>query len=213
MRVVAGDTKVVPRGQGGGLYLITTGVGLRAQGPAPGMTGIAAGDLVLASGTLGDHGIAVLLARQEFDIGGSICSDCAPVTAYTSAIVPIPGLRFMRDPTRGGLASVAHEIAAATGLGVRLREQDVPVRDAVRSCCTMLGYDPYYLASEGRVIAVASPEAAPRILAAWRALPGGGQACAIGRIDGEAGPVILDTAVGGERFVEELEDDPLPRIC
>ncbi len=213
VRVVAGDTKVVPRGQGGGLYLITTGVGLRAQGPAPGMTGIAAGDLVLASGTLGDHGIAVLLARQEFDIGGSICSDCAPVTAYTSAIVPIPGLRFMRDPTRGGLASVAHEIAAATGLGVRLREQDVPVRDAVRSCCTMLGYDPYYLASEGRVIAVASPEAAPRILAAWRALPGGGQACAIGRIDGEAGPVILDTAVGGERFVEELEDDPLPRIC
>lgn len=213
VRVVAGDTKVVPRGQGGGLYLATTGVGLRPPGRQLGMHRIREGDVLLVSGPVGDHGIAVMLAREEFDIKGSVRSDCAAVTPLTVPLAAIRGLRFMRDPTRGGLATVAHEIAAATRLDVCLAEAQVPVRDAVRSFCQMLGYDPYYLACEGRVVAVAAPDAAGEILSLWRAVPGGEQASAIGVMREGAGSVILETQIGGERLLEELEDDPLPRIC
>jgi hydrogenase expression/formation protein HypE len=122
------------------------------------------------------------------------------------------GLRFMRDPTRGGLASVANEIARATGLGVRL-SADVPVRDEVQSVCDMLGYDPYYLACEGRVVAVVDAAQAQEAVAAWRALPAGRDAAIAGRIVAADERVILETPLGGERFLEELEDDPLPRIC
>ena len=119
----------------------------------------------------------------------------------------------MRDPTRGGLATVAHEIAAAARLGLRLAETAIPVRDPVRSVCEMLGYDPYYLACEGRVVAVAAPDAADDIVGAWRGLPGGEQAAVIGTVLEGRGRVVLETEIGGERFLEELEDDPLPRIC
>jgi hydrogenase expression/formation protein HypE len=213
VRVIAGDTKVVPRGQGGGLYVVTTGVGQRAPGRLLGMDRICDGDVLLVSGPVGDHGIAVMLAREDFELSGSVQSDCASVAPFTAPLAAIEGLRFMRDPTRGGLATVAHEIAAATRLTVRLAETSIPVRDEVRSFCDMLGYDPYYLASEGRVIAVAGRDAAGEILARWRALPGGEQASAIGRVCEGPGRVILETRIGGERFLEELEDDPLPRIC
>lgn len=213
VRVVAGDTKVVPRGEGGGLYFVTTGVGLRAPGRRLGMGGIREGDVLLVSGPAGDHGIAVMLAREEFELSGSVQSDCAAVTPLTAPLAAIDGLRFMRDPTRGGLATVAHEIAAATRLNVRVTEAQIPVRDSVRSFCDMLGYDPYYLACEGRVVAVAAPDAARDILAIWRATPGGEQASAIGILCAGKGRVILETEIGGERFLEELEDDPLPRIC
>jgi hydrogenase expression/formation protein HypE len=214
VRVVAGDTKVVPRGQGGGLYFVTTGVGLRPPGRRLGMDRIRDGDVVLISGPAGDHGIAVMLAREEFELKGSVQSDCAAVTPLTAPLATIEGLRFMRDPTRGGLATVAHEIAAATGLIVRLSEAHIPVRDSVRSFCQMLGYDPYYLACEGRVVAVAAPDAAPDILAIWQSIPDGQQASTIGTLcGGGRGRVILETEIGGERFLEELEDDPLPRIC
>ena len=213
VRVVAGDTKVVPRGEGGGLYFVTTGVGLRAPGRRLGMGGIREGDVLLVSGPAGDHGIAVMLAREEFELSGSVQSDCAAVTPLTAPLAAIDGLRFMRDPTRGGLATVAHEIAAATRLNVRVTEGQIPVRDSVRSFCDMLGYDPYYLACEGRVVAVAAPDAARDILAIWRATPGGEQASAIGTLCAGKGRVILETEIGGERFLEELEDDPLPRIC
>ncbi len=212
-RGVAGDTKVVPRGQGGGLYLATTGVGVRAPGRHLGLDRICAGDVVLVSGPIGDHGIAVMLAREQFELSGSVRSDCAAVTSYTAPLAALAGLRFMRDPTRGGLATVAHDIAAATRLTVRRAEADVPVRDAVRSCCRMLGYDPYYLACEGRVVAVAAADTAPELLSIWRAIPGGEQASAIGVVGNGSGGVILQTQIGGERFLEELEDDPLPRIC
>ena len=119
----------------------------------------------------------------------------------------------MRDPTRGGLATVAHEIAGITGFDVRLSETQTPVRDSVRSVCRMLGYDPCYLACEGRVVAVAAPDAAEDFLTRWRAIPGGEEACLIGSICNGRGRVVLETAIGGERFLEELEDDPLPRIC
>ncbi|HTW35751.1 MAG TPA: hydrogenase expression/formation protein HypE [Rhizomicrobium sp.] len=213
VRVVAGDTKVVPRGEGGGLYLVTTGLGLRAAKCKLGIDSIREGDVLVASGPVGDHGIAVLLAREDFELSGEVVSDCAAVTPFTAPLALMGGVRFMRDPTRGGLATVAHEIARATSLNVRLREADVPVRDPVRSVCKMLGYDPYYLACEGRVVAVAAPEVAGDILALWQSLPAGEGACAIGTMRDGRGRVILETEIGGERFLEELEDDPLPRIC
>lgn len=213
VRIVAGDTKVVPRGQGGGLYFATTGIGQRAPGRALGMDLIRAGDVLLVSGPVGDHGIAVMLAREQFELSGEVRSDCACVTPLTLPLASMDGLRFMRDPTRGGLATVAHEIAQASGMNVRLEETQVPVRDAVRGVCEILGYDPYYLACEGRVVAVAAPDTATAILALWQSMPAGAGAARIGTMCEGSGRVILRTAIGGERFLGELEDDPLPRIC
>ncbi len=211
--VVCGDTKVVRRGEGGGLYLATTGVGVRDPGLKLGMQRIQPGDAVLVSGPVGDHGIAIMLAREQFGLRGDLRSDCASVYPLTTALLGLPGLRFMRDPTRGGLATVAHEIVRATGLGVRLREAAIPVRDPVRSVCEMLGYEPYYLASEGRVVAVVAAEQAETALAAWKRLPQGAEAAIIGVLVHSRPQVVLETALGGERLLEELEDDPLPRIC
>ncbi len=211
--VVAGDTKVVPRGEGGGLYLATTGVGVRPTGCHYALENIQAGDRVLVSGPVGDHGICVMLARGDFDISGDVRSDSASVLPLTRAARDFPGVRFMRDPTRGGLASVAHEIATATQLTVRLRELDIPVRDPVQMVCEMLGYDPYYLACEGRVVAVVAAEQADDLLAAWRDMEQGAGAAMIGTVEPGNDRVILETSVLGERLLEELEEDPLPRIC
>ncbi len=214
VQVAAGDTKVLRRGEGGGLYLATTGIGVRPRGLSLGMQHIRPGDHLLVSGPVGAHGIAVLLAREQFGLRGDLRSDAASVLPLTTSIRDLPGVRFMRDPTRGGIASVMHEIAADTCLGVTLEEDWIPVQDAVRSVCEMLGYDPYYLACEGRVIAVVAEEAAAEALARWRALPEGAAASVVGRVeDGRRGRVILRTSLGGERYLEELEDDPLPRIC
>ena len=213
VQVAAGDTKVLRRGEGGGLYLATTGIGVRRHGLRLSMKEIRPGDRVLVSGSVGDHGICVMLAREQFGLSGELLSDAASVLPLTRALLDFEGLRFMRDPTRGGLATVAHEIARATGCSVRLSEAAIPVRDAVRSVCEMLGYDPYYLACEGRVVAVLAPEDAERALATWRALPGGEDAAIIGQVDPEGRPVVIETELGGRRMLEELEDDPLPRIC
>ncbi|RRQ23148.1 hydrogenase expression/formation protein HypE [Thiohalobacter thiocyanaticus] len=213
VQVVAGDTKVLRRGEGGGLYLATTGIGLALPGLPLGLDRIRAGDTVLVSGPVGDHGIAVMLAREQFGLRGELCSDAASVLPLTRAARDLDGLRFMRDPTRGGLASVCHEISRATGLGVRLRETDLPVRDPVRSVCEMLGYDPLYLACEGVVVAVVAPAQAEALLARWQALPEGREACLIGTLETGGERVLLETGIGGERLLEELEDDPLPRIC
>jgi len=212
VRVVAGDVKVLRRGEGGGLYLATTGLGLRRPGMRLGLGRIRADDVVLVSGPVGDHGAAVLLAREQFGLKGELCSDAASVLPLARAIWDLPGLRFMRDPTRGGLVTVLHDILRATGLGPRIKEADLPVRDPVRGVCDILGYDPLYLACEGRIVAVVSREDAARALEAWRALPLGAEAAIIGRVhDGQH--VVLETAIGGERILDELEDDPLPRIC
>ena len=213
VRVVAGDTKVVPRGNGGGLYLATTGVGLRPAGLELGMQSIQAGDQLLISGPIGDHGIAVMLAREEFQIRGDVQSDSASVLPLTDAATAFEGLRFMRDPTRGGLASVGCEICAATDMGLRLMETAVPVRDSVKMVCEMLGYDPYYLACEGRVVAVVAAGQAEDLLSAWRSAPGGQQAAIIGAVVTGKPRLVLETELAGERVLEELEDDPLPRIC
>lgn len=211
--VVAGDTKVVRRGEGGGLYLATTGVGVRDHKLNLGLDRIQNGDRVLVSGPVGDHGIAVMLAREEFGLKGELQSDADSVLPLTTALLAVPGLRFMRDPTRGGLATVAHEILQFSRMGLRLQQAAVPVRDPVRSVCEMLGYDPFYLACEGRVVAVISPDDADKALGVWQQLPQGQDAAIIGSIDRNLAHVVLETEFGGERILEELEDDPLPRIC
>jgi hydrogenase expression/formation protein HypE len=213
VQVVAGDTKVLPRGDCGGLYLATTGVGRLARALRLGVDRVSPGDRVLLSGPVGDHGIAVLLARGDFGLGGELLSDAASVLPFTQALLELPGLRFMRDPTRGGLATVAHEIAHAAQVEVRLDEPAIPVRDTVRAACDMLGYDPMYLACEGRVLAVVAPEDADAALTAWRALRGGADAALIGEALRGPSRVVLRTELGGERLLEELEEDPLPRIC
>lgn len=213
IRVIAGDTKVVPRGEGGGLYLGCTGVGERIASQPPAMGRIRPGDALLVSGPVGDHGIAVLLAREDFGLSGDLRSDSASVLPVTQALLRIPGLRFMRDPTRGGLATVANEIARGTGLSVALTEECIPVRDTVRSVCEMLGYDPLYLACEGRVVAVVAQEDAQAALAACRSVPEGAQAVLIGTLAQGRVQVTLRTPLGGERILDELEEDPLPRIC
>ncbi|MBI3187622.1 MAG: hydrogenase expression/formation protein HypE [Gammaproteobacteria bacterium] len=212
VKVVAGDTKVLRRGEGGGLYLATTGVGVR-NGHVLTMKNIKDGDAIIVSGPVGDHGIAVMLAREAFGLRGDIQSDAASVLNLTTAAHTFTGLRFMRDPTRGGLATVCTEIQRATGLGVRLTQQNLPVRDPVQSVCDMLGYDPMYLACEGRVVAVVDPADASALLKTWRGLDEGKEAVMIGSMDASIHHVVMETPIGGERILEELEDDPLPRIC
>ena len=212
VQVVAGDTKVLRRGEGGGLYLATTGIGIRSN-RLLGLNRIRGNDVILVSGPVGDHGIAVLLAREEFGLHGDVKSDAASVLPLTQAALKVPGLRFMRDPTRGGLATVAHELQRATGMGITLSQQAIPVRDPVQSVCDMLGYDPMYLACEGRVVAVVAPADAELLLHRWQALPDGEDAAIIGHVKNAGGHVLLQTELGGERILEELEDDPLPRIC
>jgi len=213
VKIAAGDTKVVRRGEGGGLYLATTGVGVRDRNLRLGLDRIRDGDVILVSGPVGDHGIAVMLAREQFGMRGDLQSDSASVLPLTQALLPFPGLRFMRDPTRGGLAMIAHEIRRATGMGIHLDEPAIPIREAVASVCEMLGYDPLYLACEGRVVAVVAPEEAQAALQTWRALPQGQSAVMIGKVTKTKRFVVMQTALGGERMLDELEDDPLPRIC
>jgi hydrogenase expression/formation protein HypE len=210
--ILAGDTKVVRRGQGGGLYLATTGVGRRDKGVSLGLNYIKTGDRIIVSGTIGDHGTAVLLAREQFGLSGRLESDAASVLPVTRKLLDIGGTKFMRDPTRGGLATVAQEIAAATSHTVRLFERSIPVRPEVRGICDILGFDPMYLACEGRVVAVVAEEISGDAIAALRSA-GYRDASVAGQIENGAPRVILETRIGGERLLPELEDDPLPRIC
>jgi len=212
VKVVAGDTKVLRRGEGGGLYLATAGIGLR-HGHVLSMQNIKHGDSILVSGPVGDHGIAVMLAREEFGLRGDIQSDAASVLNLTKAAMQFKGLRFMRDPTRGGIATVCSELHRSTGMGVRLIQNQLPVRSAVQSVCDMLGYDPMYLACEGRVVAIVDTHDAQALLKTWQSIDEGLEAEIIGTIDSEIDQVIMQTDIGGERILDELEDDPLPRIC
>jgi hydrogenase expression/formation protein HypE len=213
VQVVAGDTKVLPRGEGGGLYLATTGVGLRPAGFDLGMHRIEPGDAIVVSGPIGDHGIAVMLAREDFEISGNVRSDCGNVIDLAGAAMAFDGLRFMRDPTRAGLAGVAWEISRQAEVSVRLRERHIPVRESVQMVCEMLGYDPYYLACEGRVVAVIAEHQAGALVDAWQALPAGEGAAVIGVIEPGVPRITLETELAGERILDDLEEDPLPRIC
>lgn len=213
IRIVAGDTKVVPRGECDKMYLATTGIGIRNKTLSLGMNKIKADDLIIVSGNVGDHGATIMLAREEFGLSGNISSDNANVYPLTSCISNIGGVRFMRDPTRGGLATVLHEIINFTGLGIRILEADTPVAEPVDSICEILGLNPFYLACEGRVVAVVDPEDAPRVLALWHSVEHGQNAAIIGVVESDNRNLIIESRLGGERFLEELHDEPLPRIC
>lgn len=213
VQIACGDTKVVPRGEGSGIYMATTGVGLRDPKLKLGQSQIQSDDAILVSGPVGDHGIAVMLAREQFGLRGDVRSDAANVIALTRVASECKGIRYMRDPTRGGLATVLHEIQRTTGLGIRVSETRIPVRDPVISVCEMLGYDPYYLACEGRVVAIIANAHAESLLKQWQQLPEGEGAAIIGQFNMNDPCVVLETELGGERVLEELEDDPLPRIC
>lgn len=213
VQVVCGDTKVVPRGAGSGIYITTTGIGQRAASLAPGMRNIRDGDAILVSGPVGDHGIAVMLAREQFGLRGDVRSDCRSVLPLAQALLPLPGLRFMRDPTRGGLATVLNEISRATGCGCVVDGNVIPLRESVRFACEILGYDPLYLACEGQVVAIVAPDCADDALRIWRSSEPGCGAARIGEMTGQHRQVVLTTEIGGRRVLEELEDDPLPRIC
>jgi hydrogenase expression/formation protein HypE len=213
--VAAGDTKVVERGRADGLYVTTAGVGVLEHEVVLGPERVLPGDRVLLSGTLADHGMAVMIARGELQLEGDIRSDTAPVHELSAALLGLgDALRWMRDPTRGGLATALNELAAQAGLAVRLREEALPVEPAVNAACEILGIDPLYVANEGKLIAVVAAEAADEALSLLRSRPLGARAVEIGVVEREPeGMVLLDTSLGGSRIVDLLVGDPLPRIC
>lgn len=213
--IVTGDTKVVGRGAADGLYVTTTGVGTVPAGRKLGAALVRAGDRVLVSGTIGDHGTAVMLARGELGIETDVESDTAPVTELVEALLgAAPATRWMRDPTRGGLGTVCNELARDADVAVVLDEAALPVRPDVGGACDILGIDPLYVANEGKVVAVVAADEAPAALEALQAHPLGRSAAVIGEIVAEPqGIVVLRTAFGGTRIVDMLVGDPLPRIC
>jgi len=216
VEVVAGDTKVVERGHADGLYVCTTGLGLRDPRARLSPRALRPGDRVLVSGRIADHGTAIMLARGEFELDAEIESDTRPLWPAVDALLDAagPALRCMRDATRGGVASVLNELAAASGVGVLVREARVPVHPAVAGACELLGIDPMYVANEGKLVAVVAPEAAEAALAALRSVPGCEDAAEIGEVAAEpAGMVLVHTAFGGKRVMDLLVGDPLPRIC
>ena len=213
VQVVTGDTKVVERGRGDGLYINTAGIGvLRHPGLSP--KKIRKGDKVLVSGTVGDHGTAVMLARSSM-AQGDILSDCAPLHALARTILePDFGVRVLRDPTRGGVATTLNEFVEGGALGIELEEEAVPVRGAVRAACELLGLEPLYCANEGKLLAVVPPENCGAVLDAMRAAPEGADAAVIGTVtDRYPGRVTVRTALGGRRVLQKLSGAQLPRIC
>lgn len=210
--IVGGDTKVVPHGQGSGVVIATTGLGWRDPALCLGIRQIQVGDVVLVSGPVGDHGTAVMLAREEFGLSSELVSDAGSVLALARLAWSLPGVRFLRDPTRGGLASVLHEIARATRLGANLVESAIPLREPVQGACNLLGLNPLQLACEGRIVAITTAEAANDLLQRWQAHPQGQQSACIGTITAVP-EICLTTPLGGRRWLEELAEDPLPRIC
>jgi hydrogenase expression/formation protein HypE len=212
--VAAGDTKVVERGAADGLYVTTAGVGLLDLRAVLGLDRVRAGDRLLVSGGIAEHGIAVMLARGDLGLALDVESDTAPLSGLTAALCALGSeLRWMRDPTRGGLATTLNELAAGSGLSVLFDEQAVPVRDDVRAACELLGIDPLYVANEGKLVAVVSPEAAAEAFAIMRAHPLGARAAVIGDLREDTTPFVLARTPFGTRIVDMLVGDPLPRIC
>ncbi len=214
--VVTGDTKVVERGKADGMYITTTGIGMVAEHVELGPGRVRPGDRVLVSGTIGDHGIAVLLARGDLQIEADVSSDTQSVWPVVEALLATAGdgVRCMRDATRGGLATVTCEIAEAARVGVVLDEARLPVRPAVNGASEILGIDPIYVANEGKLVAFLDPDVADAALAAVRATEAGADACLVGEVVADPpGRVLGRTAFGGHRMIDMLVGDPLPRIC
>jgi hydrogenase expression/formation protein HypE len=213
--IVTGDTKVVERGAADKLFINTSGIGVIPAGIAVSAANARAGDAVIASGGLGEHGVAILIARNQLALEADVESDCQPLHQLVAAILAAcPATRCLRDATRGGVATVLNEFATSSGVGIRIRERALPVRETVRGACEILGLDPLYLANEGRLIAVVPAADANRVIAAMRADPAGVDAVIIGEVTREpSGMVVMETAFGGERIVDVLVGEQLPRIC
>jgi len=215
VQIVAGDTKVVERGKADGVFITTSGVGVVPVGRSLSISNARVGDDLLVSGPIGDHGVSILSVREGFDFETTLLSDCAPLASLTQTMLEIsPNIRCMRDPTRGGISGVLHDIARQSRVGIWIDEARVPVRDEVRAASDMLGLDPLYIACEGRLIAAIAPEDSDRVLSAVRAHPLGRGAALIGKVVGDQpGLVRMRSRVGGERIVPLLSGEQLPRIC
>lgn len=214
--VVTGDTKVVERGKADGVFISTTGIGVVPEGIEVSVERVRPGDRVIVSGPLGDHGVAVMSRRHDLEFETGIVSDSAALHELVAAMVAAGGsdLHAMRDPTRGGLASTLNEIAQQAGVGLRLQEEAIPVKRAVAAACELLGLDPLYVANEGKLVAFVAAPAAERVLAAMRAHPLGSEAAIIGEaVADEHRFVQMTTGFGGERIVDWLAGEQLPRIC
>lgn len=213
VQIVTGDTKVVERGKGDGVYLNTSGIGtLTWPGLSP--EAILPGDVVILSGTMGDHGATVLMARNGLLADSPLQSDCRPLTALAKAALEQGGVRMLRDPTRGGVATTLNEFTQGRDFSITLEEDALPVNGAVQAACDLLGLDPIYCANEGKLLAVVAPERAEAVLQALRNTPGGEKAAIIGRVTQERpGKVMLRTYLGGMRLLPKLTGAQLPRIC
>lgn len=213
--LVTGDTKVVDKGKGDQLFITTSGVGVLADGISLSVQSARPGDRILLSGTIGDHGIAILSQREGIEFESTLESDAAPLTDLAQAILrAAPGTRLMRDPTRGGLAATLHEIAQASRVGIRLSEARVPIRPEVKGACEMLGLDPLYVANEGKLVAVVPAPQADRALLAARTQSAGKNATLVGEIvEDDSRMVILESVVGSPRVVHLPTGTQLPRIC
>jgi hydrogenase expression/formation protein HypE len=213
--LVTGDTKVVDRGKGDQVFITTSGIGLVPEGRTLSIRAARPGDRILISGTLGDHGIAIMSVREGLEFETVLESDTAPLSGLTQAMLEAcPGIRCMRDPTRGGLSSALNELAAASRVGIRLMEAAIPIRAEVHAACEMLGLDPLYVANEGKLMAVVPSADADRLLEVMRGHPLGRNAAIIGEVVAEhPGMVLMKSLVGGERVVSMLAGEQLPRIC
>ncbi|MFG6448551.1 hydrogenase expression/formation protein HypE [Roseateles sp. BYS180W] len=214
--VVTGDTKVVEQGKGDGLFISTTGVGALAPGVRISGDQARPGDVVLLSGSIGEHGVAVLSQRESLAFETTVTSDSAALHTLVAALLAAApdAVRVLRDPTRGGLATTLNEIARQSGVGMRLQEAAIPVQPQVDAACELLGLDPLYVANEGKLVAIVAPQAADAALAALRAHPLGREACCIGQVCHDPhGFVQMDTRFGGRRVVDWLSGEQLPRIC
>jgi hydrogenase expression/formation protein HypE len=232
VQIVTGDTKVVDRGKADKLFINTAGIGVVPAGVEVGGDRVQPGDVVILNGTVGDHGMTIMSQREGLRFDSPLVSDCAPLHGLVAGIVdalPAPGayggqhveerfgveaIRCLRDPTRGGLATTLNEVAGKSNVGIEIEEQTVPVQDAVRAACELLGLDPLYVANEGKLVAFVAPEAADAVVDAMRAHKYGREAAVIGRVTSEhAGRVVLRTPLGARRILDMLVGEQLPRIC
>ena len=215
VRIATGDTKVVERGKADGLYINTSAVGVIEHEHILGPRAIRPGDKVLVSGPIGDHGMAVMIARGELALEVELESDTAPLNGLVDVLLnDVVGVRCLRDPTRGGLATILAELALTAEVGITITESELPIRPEVTGACEILGIDPIYVANEGKVIAIVAPDSATAALAALRSHPLGREAAIIAEVSADPpGLVTLETSFGGSRVVDMLAGDPLPRIC
>lgn len=215
VRIVTGDTKVVPKGSGDKLFINTAGIGIVPPSRQLGASQVQRGDRIIVSGAIADHGMSVMMARGDLAIEAPIKSDTRAVNHLVEALMAaVPQTRWMRDATRGGLGTVLNELAVATGWGIAIEDESIPVHDMTRGACDMLGIDPIYVANEGMFCAVVPADQVDKALTALRALPGGEEAANIGRVVSKPeSSVVMVTAFGGTRMIDMLVGDPLPRIC